>query len=278
MSASHHNLNQQVVEINYIEVNTFADLPAPGANTGEIIAVLTTTGSLFLFNLKRAGFYLSNGVVWTRLGQLQPFFTTDKFVLADNADNTKKMLVDLTGLTTGAVRKLIMPDFDVSPGNREFQALINNRKTAPQVVSTLSGENDNIITFPVPNPLPTAPTVINFDGTILSILQRHPTKFSELNAFFVFTNSHNSSVNVTVNFRVSIDGGATFPIIANSETFPMLPRSGAVPSSVFPAMNEWVSPQPSIVPVLFKIQVFADVAGVVTVEPGCVLAVKGIFE
>lgn len=156
-----------------------------------------------------------------------------------------------------------------------LQALVNHRKVAPQLVTNLSGEADNIITFPVPNPSPTAPLVMDFDGSILSVLKRHPTDFSELNLILALSNSHNSGVNVTINMRVSTDGGATFPIIVNTETFSMLPKAGPNNSSAFPFMNEWISPMPSQVPVFLKIQVFADVTNVVNVEPGSVFVIKG---
>jgi len=147
MSSSSHNLNRQILEINYTEVNTFAELPAPGDNTGEIIAILSTTGSLFLFNLKRAGFYLSNGSVWTRLGELQPFFTTDKFVLSDNADNTKKLLVDLTTLSTATTRTLFMPDGDLKfiPAVASLSDTTNQKPTVITPVEISFDTNDLLV-------------------------------------------------------------------------------------------------------------------------------------
>ena len=46
------------------EVNTYADLPAPANHNGQIWIVKTTTGVVFV-NKKVAGFYISNGTIWT---------------------------------------------------------------------------------------------------------------------------------------------------------------------------------------------------------------------
>lgn len=283
MTAGSHSVVNlaEIASAGFVQVNTFADLPTAALFPGEIYIVKSPTGFMITLNLKRAGLYLSNGSVWTRLGTLQDQFSTDKFVIYDDADNTKKLVVDLTNLTTGITRTIIMADVDVDLANvhpPDIQALVNNRKVAPQLVTTSSAEADNIITFPVPNPAPTDSAVIDFDGTILSILERHPLNFSELNAFFVLENSHNSGVNVTINFRVSTDGGTTFPTIVNSETFSMLPKSGSSSSTVFPTMNEWISPQPSSVPVFLKVQVFASVTNVVSVSAGSIFSVKGFSQ
>lgn len=160
----------------------------------------------------------------------------------------------------------------------DSQALVSFRKVAPQVVSTLSGEADNIITFSVANPMPTAPSILDFDGTILEVKQRHPLKLSPLTINFVLSNSHNAGVSVTVILRVSVDGGATYPVIANTETFNVLPKSGSTDSSAFPYIGEWVSPQPSLVSVFLKVQVFASVAAVVSVNSGSVFNLNGVYK
>lgn len=158
------------------------------------------------------------------------------------------------------------------------QALISFRKVAPQVITTDSGEFDNEITFPVANPSPTASSVMDFDGTVLTISERHPTKLSRLIVDLVTANSHNASVTITVNLLVSVDGGTTFPIVANTQTFPLLPKSGSSDSVVFPSIGEWVSPQPSGVPVKLKVQIFADVTSVVSVESGSTFNLDGAHK
>jgi len=60
----------QLHEINYPEVDAFADLPDIAEHTGEIYIVKTATG-VFGVNRKRAGLYISSGTDWTRLGVIQ---------------------------------------------------------------------------------------------------------------------------------------------------------------------------------------------------------------
>lgn len=60
----------QVSEVNYPEVDTFADLPIASEKTGEVYIVKTATG-VFGVNRKRAGLYISSGIEWTRLGIIQ---------------------------------------------------------------------------------------------------------------------------------------------------------------------------------------------------------------
>ena len=107
---SHTIVNLGLFESNYIEVTNFAALPSAALFPGEIYIVKNSTGLMITLNLKRAGLYLSNGSVWTRLGTLQDQFSTSKFVIYDDTDNTKKVLFDLTNISTGVTRTIIMPD------------------------------------------------------------------------------------------------------------------------------------------------------------------------
>ncbi len=52
-----------------VTVNTFADLPAASAASGQRYWVLTTTG-VYLINRRQAGAYYSNGTTWTWLGDV----------------------------------------------------------------------------------------------------------------------------------------------------------------------------------------------------------------
>ncbi len=104
---------KQIAEARYREVNAFADLPNATLFPGEIYVVKSPTGLMITLNLKRAGLYISDGSVWTRLGTLQDQFSTAKFVIYDDTDNTKKLVVDVTNIATGTTRTLIMPDADV---------------------------------------------------------------------------------------------------------------------------------------------------------------------
>jgi len=96
------------------EVNTFADLPAAGDNTGSTYLVKTKTGSQLTFNLKRSGFYQSDGVSWTKLNQVQFMFTDDELTFKDSADNTKQLGFELNQITTGTRRTATFPDKDIT--------------------------------------------------------------------------------------------------------------------------------------------------------------------
>ena len=60
---------ERMREVNYPNVNTFADLPEASKHENEIYIVKTATGVMFV-NRKRAGLYLSDGSGWYRLGEI----------------------------------------------------------------------------------------------------------------------------------------------------------------------------------------------------------------
>lgn len=66
----------------YPQVNSYADLPDPATVSGQIYAVLTTTG-IFPFR-KSMGFYYSNGVSWAYLSDFTPAYIRDLY--ESNAD------------------------------------------------------------------------------------------------------------------------------------------------------------------------------------------------
>jgi hypothetical protein len=74
----------------YPTVNTFADLPLANTVTppNNIYLVLNTTGTWFI-NRKERGLYSSDGVSWTRLGDVQSIFVDDTFQIKDNVDPGK---------------------------------------------------------------------------------------------------------------------------------------------------------------------------------------------
>lgn len=55
-------------EINYVEVNTYADLPLASSKPNDTYIVRTATGTWLLGTLKKAGLYYSNGVAWSYMG------------------------------------------------------------------------------------------------------------------------------------------------------------------------------------------------------------------
>jgi len=95
------------------EVNTFAELPAAGDNTGSTYLVKTRTGSQLTFNLKRSGFYQSDGAIWTKLNQVQFMFTDDELTFKDSADNTKQLGFQLSSIATGIRRVVTWQNKDI---------------------------------------------------------------------------------------------------------------------------------------------------------------------
>ena len=93
----------------YSRVQFFSGLPAPGSATAEIFVVEEREGTVPGFR-KNAGFYLSDGVVWTRLGNLENSSAiktlyeanTNTNVFTD-ADQTFVQKFDLTGVQDGDI-------------------------------------------------------------------------------------------------------------------------------------------------------------------------------
>ena len=57
-----------ILEINYTEVNTFADLPLASSKPNETYIVKQASGTWFLGTQKKAGLYYSDGVTWNYMG------------------------------------------------------------------------------------------------------------------------------------------------------------------------------------------------------------------
>lgn len=93
------------------EANTFADLPAPiPGNDGDVYLVKTSTGSQLTFNLRRSGFYVSNGSAWSKLSNAQVLFTDDELTFKDDLDNTKQLGFQLDQISTSTRRTATWPD------------------------------------------------------------------------------------------------------------------------------------------------------------------------
>lgn len=111
MGAIHDLLSNGVNSIGWVaEVNTFADLPAVADNTGKTYLVLTSTGLLITFNLKRAGFYYSDGITWKKKGEVQQMFRDDELTFQDDLDNTKQIGFQLSSIGTGVRRIFTWPN------------------------------------------------------------------------------------------------------------------------------------------------------------------------
>lgn len=94
----------------YPEVANFAALPAAAGHTGETYVCLSGQGTYFI-NRKPAGFYNSNGTVWTFLDDLPSDYFTDSILqIADDVDPTKLVKFQLSSITTATTRTVTMPD------------------------------------------------------------------------------------------------------------------------------------------------------------------------
>ncbi len=109
-------------QINYPQVNTFADLPSASSNTGKIYIVLQGSG-IYIVNRKSAGLYISNGTSWDRLGNIPAFFSDTNLKFYNGADNTKQLGLDLSNITTSTTRTINAPDRDLDLSNPTFDGL-----------------------------------------------------------------------------------------------------------------------------------------------------------
>ena len=94
------------------EVNTFADLPAAADKSGKAYLVLTSTGLMITFNLKRSGLYYSDGITWEKKSEVQQMFRDDNLTFQDDIDNTKQIGFQLSSIETGLRRIFTWPNKD----------------------------------------------------------------------------------------------------------------------------------------------------------------------
>lgn len=106
----------------YAEVTNFAALPA-APSLGETVLVLEPQGIRFV-NYKAAGLYRYTGS-WVYLGAIPDgYFSDNVLTFYDNEDPSKRLQLELSGITAGALRVLTIPDksgilatlADVQPG------------------------------------------------------------------------------------------------------------------------------------------------------------------
>jgi len=93
------------------QVNSYSDLPAAAAHTGEVYTVLSAEG-LWLINRKEAGLYKSDGATWTRLGSWIDAFNDANLAVYNNDDNTKIAKFSAGSITTLTTRTYSLPNGD----------------------------------------------------------------------------------------------------------------------------------------------------------------------
>lgn len=87
----------------YPQVNTYSQLPNAALYNNIIYVVLQPSGA-YVATRKEAGLYYSNGVIWTRLGDIPSFFNDNNFEIYDGNDNTRKLKFELSGVTSNHTR------------------------------------------------------------------------------------------------------------------------------------------------------------------------------
>ncbi len=93
----------------YPEVLNFAALPASPAD-GTTYVVLQAQGVPFI-NRKPAGLYRYSSSTWVYLGEVPDgYFTDNVLKFYDDADPTKQVTFQLSGITSGTTRTLTVPD------------------------------------------------------------------------------------------------------------------------------------------------------------------------
>jgi hypothetical protein len=96
----------------YTEASNYDALPTAADHGGEIYAVLAGQGVYFV-NRKPAGYYYSNGSAWSFLGDLSdPYFNDGYLTFSDDADSSKKLQYQLSGISTGTTRTATWPNKD----------------------------------------------------------------------------------------------------------------------------------------------------------------------
>lgn len=128
-----------------LEVANFSALPVAASASGEQRTVLAAEGS-FLLGRKRAGNYHSDGATWTRLGDALNLFNDANFTLYNGTDTSKKVKVDLSGLSTSTTETWLNQAVARTSGPTFNNIILTNTGT---VLDIDSGKNINL--FPTAN-------------------------------------------------------------------------------------------------------------------------------
>jgi hypothetical protein len=99
------------------EVATFNDLPLDGSAPLDNAWLVREASGTWLIARKPAGIYVRTATGgtdrdadWTYAGILPDVFNDANFLLYDDADSTKNLAFQLSGITTGTTRTLTVPD------------------------------------------------------------------------------------------------------------------------------------------------------------------------
>lgn len=95
-------------------VDVWADLPGTPDDVLDIWIVRNGSG-IYLINRKPGGLYRWDigSSSWVFMAEIITFFNSANFEVYDNADNTKRLKLNVSGITASTIRTITMPDQDV---------------------------------------------------------------------------------------------------------------------------------------------------------------------
>jgi hypothetical protein len=103
------------------EVATFNDLPLDGSAPLDNAWLVREASGTWLIARKPAGIYIRTATGgtdrdadWTYAGILPDVFSDANFLLYDDADSSKNLAFQLSGITTGTTRTLTVPDKNIT--------------------------------------------------------------------------------------------------------------------------------------------------------------------
>lgn len=143
---------------------------APGTTYAYMLWADTTTGFLKIRNAANSA--------WVTLFRLSDMAMQDtNFAIVDGGDNTKKVVLQASGITTGTTRTLTLPDLDLEIGARNVPQ--NSKSAAYTTVLSDAGKHilhptadNNARTFTIDSnanvayPIGTAITFVNQINTV----------------------------------------------------------------------------------------------------------------
>jgi len=146
------------------EVATYADLPLDGSATLNSAWLVRTASGTWLIARKPAGIYIrtatagvSRDADWTYAGILPDVFNDANFLLYDNADSSKNLAFQLSGISTGTTRTLTAADrsgvnvvSDTSAGSGSD--VVNNIVSLTQAEYNAIGSPDAATLFLITDP------------------------------------------------------------------------------------------------------------------------------
>jgi len=201
------------------EVATYADLPLDGTAPLNNAWLVREASGTWLIARKPAGIYIRTATGgtdrnddWTYAGILPDVFNDANFLLYDNADSSKNLAFQLSGITTGQTRTLTVPDKNITIAD---DADIPDPSTAtPQALGSASAgtsadysRGDHIHAAPALNDLSNVSAATPSDNDVLVFDTATSTWVAEAPAASGIAGSTGSTTNAIL--RADGTGGST---------------------------------------------------------------------